>query len=83
LHSHQQAHAVPVTARPVINLAGNFLPATQVEIANAEISPVGSINGLLQVWKKSKVDIIENTRHGNPFSSTPPNTVLEDENIAT
>src|SRR5579875_531511 len=48
LHSHQQAAAFAILARPALNRMVNRLPATQIKIAHTEIRPRRHLQCILQ-----------------------------------
>jgi hypothetical protein len=62
LHPHQEP-ARAIRLGPMLDISIQFLPATEVEIAYAEISPVREAQGTLKRGQEGLVDVVKDLRH--------------------
>ena len=64
LHADQQAAAMSLAPRPAIDQIRQVAPATQIEVADTEISPLTHRQGIPQGRQQGLVDVVENSGHG-------------------
>src|SRR3712207_8594696 len=46
----------------LLNSRVELFPAAQVEVAHAEVGPVGDLQGLIQGWQEGLADVVEDAR---------------------
>ena len=51
-------------SRPAIDQIGQVAPATQVEVADAEVGPLAHRQGIPQGRQQGLVNVVENAGHG-------------------
>jgi hypothetical protein len=81
VHADEQAAALVVPTGPVVDEGRESAPAAEIEIADAEIAPVGNADGVAQGGEEIALNIVENLRHQSPSEGTAG--VLRREPIKT
>src|SRR5262245_43334270 len=69
LHADQEPAAMPIAPLPSLDKLAHLSPAAQVEVADAEVRPLGKRERFPQSWQQRLVDIVEDARHGATSSS--------------
>jgi hypothetical protein len=63
LHANEQAAAFPVPTSPLFDVLVELTPSPEIEVPDAEISPMRDAKGGLEGRQELLVDIVENTGH--------------------
>jgi hypothetical protein len=63
LHPYQEPPAVDPAFLPAVNVMGQVTPASQIEIADAEVGSHGDVEGFFKCWEEQMLYVIENSWH--------------------
>ena len=63
LHPDQQRAALAFASRPLLDAVPDMLPATKIEVADAEIGPVADCHGVAERGQQRLLDIVEDSGH--------------------
>jgi hypothetical protein len=65
LHSDEETATITFAAGPAFYVARDLFPASEVEIADAKVCPIGKVDRLAQGGQKLLLNVVEDARH--PF----------------
>jgi hypothetical protein len=67
LHPHQESYAVALAPGPTFDDVVDLSPPSEIEVADAEVGPLGDLEGVFESWQEELIDIVEDAWHHVPL----------------